>query len=92
MTGLRQLEEIRRLNQSQEQHANELARSEVSTLEQTRILQSVLDCMGDGVVVADPNARFIVFNPAAQRMLGQGRIEARPRIGHAATKSFYRIG
>jgi signal transduction histidine kinase len=70
--------EIRRLNESQVQHANELARSEAALLEQTRILQSVLDCMGDGVVVADSNARFLVFNPAAQRMLGQGRIDSSP--------------
>ncbi len=75
LTGLRQLEEIRRLNQSQEQHALELARSEAALREQTRILQSVLDCMGDGVVVADSNARFLVFNPAAERILGQGRID-----------------
>ncbi len=34
--------------------------------------------MGDGVVVADPNARFLVFNPAAQRMLGHGRIDSPP--------------
>ena len=34
--------------------------------------------MGDGVVVADPNARFLVFNPAAERMLGQGRIDSSP--------------
>ena len=79
LTGLRQLEEIRRLNQSQEQHAKELARSEAALREQTRILQSVLDCMGDGVVVADPNARFLVFNPAAQRMLGHGRIDSSPQ-------------
>jgi two-component system, NtrC family, sensor kinase len=78
LTGLRQVEEIRRLNQSQEQHANELARSEAALLAQTRILQSVLDCMGDGVIVADSNARFIVFNPAAERMLGQGRIDSSP--------------
>jgi two-component system, NtrC family, sensor kinase len=78
LTGLRQIEEIRRLNQSQLQHANELARSESALREQTQILQSVLDCMGDGVVVADPNARFLVFTPAAERMLGQGRIESLP--------------
>ena len=47
--------------------------------EQTRILQSVLDCMGDGVIVADPNAQFLVFNPAAQRLLGHGRIEGPAR-------------
>ena len=76
MTGLRQLEEIRRLNQTQEQHAQELARSELALREQTRILQSVLDCMGDGVVVADSNARFLVFNPAAARILGHGQTDA----------------
>ena len=42
-------------------------------------LQSVLDCMGDGVVVADSNARFLVFNPAAERILGQGRIDGPPQ-------------
>ena len=78
LTGLRQLEEIRRLNESLEQHAQELARSEVAYREQTRILQSVLDCMGDGVVVADAERRFLVFNPAAQRILGHGRIDSPP--------------
>jgi signal transduction histidine kinase len=79
LTGLRQVEEIRRLNQSQQQHAQELARSEAALREQTRILQSVLDHMGDGVVVADSNARFLVFNPAAERILGRGRIDSPPR-------------
>ena len=78
LTGLRQVEEIRRLNQSLEQHAQELARSEVAYREQTRILQSVLDCMGDGVVVADAESRFLVFNPAAQRILGHGRVDSPP--------------
>ena len=73
LTGLRQVEEIRRLNQTQRQHAEELARSERALREQTRILQSVLDCMGDGVVVADSNSRFLVFNPAAARILGRGK-------------------
>ncbi len=74
--GLRQLEEIRRLNQTQELHAQELARSELALREKTRILQSVLDCMGDGVVVADSNAKFLVFNPAAARILGHGQTDA----------------
>ncbi len=78
LTGLRQVEEIRRLNQSLEQHAQELARSEVALREQTRILQSVLDCMGDGVVVADREGRFLVFNPAAERILGHGRSDRPP--------------
>ena len=32
--------------------------------------------MGDGVVVADSNARFLVFNPAAARILGHGQSDA----------------
>ncbi len=78
LAGLHQLEEIRRLNQSLEQHAQELLRSEVALREKTRILQSVLDCMGDGVVVADPQGRFLVFNPAAQRILGRGQVDSPP--------------
>ena len=61
--------------------------------EQTRILQSVLDCMGDGVVVADSNARFLVFNPAAAADPGpRQRINCRPRSGRAITRSSCPIG
>src|SRR5262249_40865564 len=31
-----------------------------------------LDNMGDGVIVADQNGKFLVFNPAAERMFGLG--------------------
>jgi two-component system, NtrC family, sensor kinase len=78
LTGLRQLEEIRRLNQTLEEHASELARSETALREQTHILESVLVCMGDGVVVADRDGRFLVFNPAAERIVGLGRMDAPP--------------
>ena len=53
----------------------ELARSEACAARADPDFQSVLDCMGDGVIVADPNARFLVFNPAATRILGHGRTE-----------------
>ena len=36
------------------------------------ILQSILASMGDGVIVADKNGNFLVFNPAAERMFGRG--------------------
>src|SRR5207249_11231665 len=49
LAGLRHLEEIRRLNRHLEDHAQELARSAATLQEQTRILRSILDCMGDGV-------------------------------------------
>ncbi len=63
-------EEIRRLNQSLVRKADELVKSEATLREQTRILQSVLDCMGEGVVVTDSESRLLVFNPAAQQILG----------------------
>ena len=70
-TSLKQVEEIRRLNRNLEGQADELVKSEAALREQTRILQSVLDCMGEGVVVADREARLLVFNPAAERILGR---------------------
>lgn len=69
--GLKQAEEIRRLTQSLEQHAGELVKSEAALREQTRILRSVLDCMREGVVVADRESRLLVFNPAAEQILGR---------------------
>lgn len=36
---------------------------------QTSILQSILDSMGDGVVVADAQSRILLYNPAAGRLL-----------------------
>jgi len=37
----------------------------------SEILQSVLSSMGDAVMVADRNGKFLVFNPAAERMFGR---------------------
>ncbi|HEY4612291.1 MAG TPA: ATP-binding protein, partial [Bacteroidota bacterium] len=39
---------------------------------QTGILNSVLDSMGDGVVVADMDGKFIIWNNAAERLIGLG--------------------
>ena len=58
--------------------AQELAQSEQRFREQSRILQCVLDSMGDGVVVADKNGKFLLFNPAAEKILGVGGIEMTP--------------
>ncbi len=40
--------------------------------QQTNILNSVLDSMGDGVVVADMDGKFIIWNKAARRLVGRG--------------------
>ena len=71
LDGLKQVEEIHRLTQSLEQHACELTKSEAALRQKTRILQSVLDCMREGVVVVHREARLLVFNPAAAQILGR---------------------
>jgi signal transduction histidine kinase/response regulator RpfG family c-di-GMP phosphodiesterase len=48
-----------------------LGRSEAAYREQTKILRSVLDSMGDGVLVADKAGKILVLNPAATQMLGE---------------------
>jgi signal transduction histidine kinase/ActR/RegA family two-component response regulator len=53
-----------------ESQAGHLAESREALEQQTRILKSILDSMGDGVVVADTEGKFLVFNPAAQQILG----------------------
>ena len=52
-----------------EQRSRELARSQHALEKQTRILQSILNSMSDGVIVADEEGRFILFNPAAESIL-----------------------
>ena len=46
--------------------------------QQTRILHSIIDSMADGVVVADSDGRFMLFNPAADRLLGIGSTDTPP--------------
>jgi signal transduction histidine kinase/CheY-like chemotaxis protein len=62
-----------------EQRAQELARSEEALQRQTRILQSILDSMTDGVIVADEEGRFILVNPAAERLF---RLRDRMDVPH----------
>src|SRR4051794_21907678 len=39
--------------------------------------ESILASMGDAVVAADMEGKFLVFNPAAERMFGKGAAEIR---------------
>jgi PAS domain-containing protein len=55
-----------------EQRALELAQSEAALLRQTSILQSILNSMGDGVIVADAKGKILLFNPAAERLIRAG--------------------
>jgi PAS domain S-box-containing protein len=52
--------------------AEELARSRQALEDKTLMLQSVLDSMSEGLVVADVEGKFILWNPAADKLLGLG--------------------
>src|ERR1700733_4718022 len=49
-----------------------LAHSEAAYRQQTKILRSVLDSMGDGVLVTDDSGDMVLLNPAAEQMVGRG--------------------
>ncbi|MDP6116581.1 MAG: PAS domain-containing protein [Planctomycetota bacterium] len=42
------------------------------------LLKSVCDSLGEGVVVADENGRFVMYNPAAREMTGIGSTDTTP--------------
>ncbi|MBS0209592.1 MAG: response regulator [Planctomycetes bacterium] len=58
------------LEQRVTERTRELAHSEEALRAQALILQSILNSMGDGVAVCDAQGKFLIFNPAAQRVLG----------------------
>jgi PAS domain S-box-containing protein len=60
------------------QRARQLEQSEHAYRKQTRILQSILDNIADGVVVADEQGQFLLFNPAAERIMGKGLADTPP--------------
>ena len=63
-----------------------------SLQEQTQLLQSILESMGEGVIVADRNERFRIFNAAAQQMYGQGAARHTPPSGPRSTTCTCRTG
>jgi signal transduction histidine kinase/CheY-like chemotaxis protein len=62
-----------------ELQAQELSDSREALEQQTRILQSILDSMGDGVIVTDTRGKFLLFNPAARQILGSDAFTGEPR-------------
>jgi len=52
--------------------AEELARSRVALESQTLLLQSVLDSISEGLVVADHRENLVIWNPAAAKIIGMG--------------------
>jgi PAS domain S-box-containing protein len=68
-------QDITELKQTEERlalQAAELRRSQQALETKTFMLQRVLDSMVEGLVAADENGKFILWNPAADRLMGLG--------------------
>jgi PAS domain S-box-containing protein len=61
---------IAQAQQAFRERAEALERSERALNEQTRIVNSILRSMGDGVVVTDAEGKLVVTNPAIESILG----------------------
>src|ERR1700752_2178381 len=66
----------------------ELSKSRETLLRQTEVLTSILHHIGDAVIVADKRYKFLIFNPAAERMFGTGATETRAE-GWSRTYGLY---
>jgi PAS domain S-box-containing protein len=53
-------------------------RAEEETKRQKELLQLILERIADGVVVADSNGKFLLFNAAAEQVLGIGATNTTP--------------
>src|SRR3981081_2248267 len=58
--------------------AEELTRSRQALEAQTLMLRSVLDSMAEGLAAADEQGKFVLWNPAAEKILGLGATELPP--------------
>ncbi len=46
--------------------------------EQGNLMESIFNSISDGVVVADENGDFTIFNPSAEKIIGLGAVETTP--------------
>ena len=72
--------ETRLAGQAEElsRQTEELLRSQQALETQTLMLQSVLDSISEGLVAADETGKFILWNPAATRIVGMGAANVPP--------------
>jgi diguanylate cyclase (GGDEF)-like protein len=59
-------------------HRRRRRQAEEEVKEAKTLLDSVVNQMADGLVVADGQGRFRLFNPAAERLLGTGKVNVDP--------------
>jgi PAS domain S-box-containing protein len=68
----RDITERKRAETALASQAEDLSRSRQALEAQKLMLQSVLDSMEEGLVAADEQGKFILWNPAATRIVGMG--------------------
>jgi two-component system, LuxR family, sensor kinase FixL len=78
VSAIRDISERMRAQETQARQLAELAQAQEALRQQTSILQSILDSMGDGVIVADQTGKILCFNPAAEILLGIAPLSATP--------------
>ncbi|MEI9973403.1 MAG: ATP-binding protein [Ignavibacteriota bacterium] len=61
-----------------ERRTRELAESEAANQKQARLLQCIVDSMGDAVLVADRSGSLVLCNPAARGLFGDDVLNAAP--------------
>jgi PAS domain S-box-containing protein len=75
---LRDVTERKRAEAALVRQAEELLRSQQALETQTLMLQSVLDSIGEGLVAVDETGKFILWNPAATKIVGLGAANIPP--------------
>ncbi len=78
VVAFRDITERKRADAVLARQAEALLRSQQALETQTLMLQSVLDSMSEGLVAADENGKFILWNPAAARIVGLGAANVPP--------------
>ncbi|WP_445636972.1 histidine kinase [Nostoc sp. DSM 114161] len=61
------------------QAETDLQKSNQIFQDQTNLMQSILDSMSDGLIVADENGQLVIFNPVAKKMFGIEIINAQQK-------------
>ncbi len=74
----RDITERKRSEAEAAQQAEELLRSKQEVQSQKLMLQSVMDSMVEGLVAADEQGNFLLWNPAALSILGLGKANVSP--------------
>jgi PAS domain S-box-containing protein len=75
---LRDITERKRSDTAMASQTEELLRSQLALETQKLMLRSVLDSMSEGLVAIDEQGKFIIWNPAAEKIVGLGPAEMSP--------------